>query len=61
MNKHYIYKDYAGFESSIINLKPLVSIIIPTLNRYDVLNDLLQDLEKQTYSNFKVTGGCPGS
>ena len=34
--------------------KPLVSIILPTLNRYQILGDLLQDLERQTYSNFEL-------
>ena len=33
---------------------PLVSVIIPTLNRYVYLKDVFQDLEKQTYKNFEV-------
>ncbi len=32
-----------------------VRIIIPTYNRYDVLYDLLKDLENQTFSEFCVT------
>ncbi len=31
-----------------------VSVIIPTLNRYEYLKDGLHDLEKQTHSNFEV-------
>lgn len=31
-----------------------VSVIIPTLNRYEYLKDVLMDLEKQTYLNFDV-------
>lgn len=31
-----------------------VSVIIPTLNRYTYLKDVLADLEKQTYSKFDV-------
>ena len=31
-----------------------VSVIIPTLNRYSYLKDVLEDLEKQTYTNFEV-------
>ncbi len=33
---------------------PPVSIIIPTLNRYEYLNDVLNDLQKQTLQNFEV-------
>ena len=35
--------------------KTKVRIIIPTYNRYNVLNDLLKDLENQTFSEFRVT------
>jgi glycosyltransferase involved in cell wall biosynthesis len=31
-----------------------VSVIIPTLNRYDYLFDVLRQLEKQTFKNFEV-------
>jgi len=31
-----------------------VSVVIPTLNRYKHLKDVLADLEKQTYKNFDV-------
>ncbi len=34
--------------------KPLISVIIPTLNRYNYLDDVLKDLEKQIYTNFEV-------
>jgi glycosyltransferase involved in cell wall biosynthesis len=37
-----------------LGTKPLVSIIIPTLNRYEYLKDALSDLEKQDYQNFEV-------
>lgn len=33
---------------------PLVSIVIPTLNRYEYLKDVLSDLEMQEYKNFEV-------
>ncbi len=39
------------------NLKfenPLVSVIIPTLNRYQYLIDVMKDLDKQSYKNFEV-------
>lgn len=51
---HCSYPDYEAFESQLLHEKPLVSIIIPTLNRYIYLKDVLQDLEKQTYKNFEV-------
>ncbi len=34
--------------------EPRVSVIIPTLNRYEYLKDVLADLEKQTYKNFDL-------
>jgi Predicted glycosyltransferases len=34
--------------------RPLISVVIPTLNRYNYLEDILSDLEKQTYRNFEV-------
>ena len=32
----------------------MVSVVIPTLNRYPYLKDALQDLEQQIYTNFEV-------
>ncbi len=37
-----------------IATEPGISVIIPTLNRYEYLKDVLADLEKQTYKNFDV-------
>jgi glycosyltransferase involved in cell wall biosynthesis len=48
------YPDYELFESNLINQNPLISVIIPTLNRYQYLKDVMLDLEKQTYKNFEV-------
>lgn len=45
---------YEEFRSALVASQPLVSIIIPTLNRYDYLKDVLSDLKKQTYKNFEV-------
>ncbi len=47
-------KEYACFESDLIKSNPFVSVIIPTLNRYNYLADALTDLEKQNHSNFEV-------
>ena len=46
-----IEEDLFGSE---LNAAPRVSVIIPTLNRYEYLKDVLSDLEKQTYKNFDV-------
>lgn len=53
--KHYFqYPSYHRFESQLLLQKPLISVIIPTLNRYDYLKDVFKDLENQTYKNFEV-------
>jgi glycosyltransferase involved in cell wall biosynthesis len=48
------YSDYNDFNSQLVNSNPLVSVVIPTLNRYQYLKDVFLDLEKQTYKNFEV-------
>lgn len=48
------YEEYETFQSSLVASKPFVSVIIPTLNRYQYLKDVLRDLENQTYKNFEV-------
>jgi cellulose synthase/poly-beta-1,6-N-acetylglucosamine synthase-like glycosyltransferase len=45
---------WSSFKSELIKSKPKVSVIIPTLNRYIYLKDVLEDLEKQEYENFDV-------
>jgi len=45
---------WRNYDSSLVKEKPMVSVIIPTLNRYKYLKDVLEDLEKQEYSNFEV-------
>ena len=56
---HYLktpiqYPKWNEFQSTIISENPLISIVIPTLNRYKYLKDVLEDLEKQDYKNFEV-------
>ena len=46
--------DYKDFKSSLLAQHLKVSVVIPTLNRYDYLKDVLQDLEQQDYSHFEV-------
>ena len=48
------YKGWTHFESSLITEQKLVTVVIPTLNRYPYLKEVLLDLEKQDYKNFKV-------
>jgi len=46
--------DYDTFESDLVKENPLISVVIPTLNRYQYLKDVFKDLENQTYKNFEV-------
>lgn len=46
--------DYDCFESALVKRSPMVSVIIPTLNRYAYLKDVLSDLERQDYKVFEV-------
>lgn len=48
------YDEWENFKSSIISENPLVTVVIPTLNRYEYLRDVLMDLEQQEYKNFEV-------
>lgn len=50
----FIDANYTSFQSSLVASSPLVAVIIPTLNRYEYLADVLRDLEKQSYKNFEV-------
>ena len=53
-SKPIFYNNWNTFESSLIKENPKVSVVIPTLNRYHYLKDVLKDLEQQDYSNFEV-------
>ena len=48
------YYDWHDFKSETLQKQPLVTVVIPTLNRYEYLNDVLLDLDKQDYKNFEV-------
>ncbi|MFZ1320763.1 MAG: glycosyltransferase family A protein [Ignavibacteria bacterium] len=54
INPHLDYEGYKNYESDILKNNPKVSVIIPSLNRYQYLKDVLEDLEKQDYKNFEV-------
>jgi GT2 family glycosyltransferase len=47
-------QQYQNYNSHLLRQQPLVSVIIPTLNRYEYLKDVLADLEQQAYKNFDV-------
>ena len=53
-SKAISHASWTTFTSQLVNDKPLVSVIIPTLNRYQYLKDVLTDLEQQDYTNFEV-------
>ncbi len=46
--------DWNQIRSSLVEKAPKVSVVIPTLNRYSYLESVLQDFERQDYSNFEV-------
>ncbi len=48
------YDDFINYQSSLMRSRPFVSVVIPTLNRYEYLEKVLADLEKQNYKNFEV-------
>lgn len=48
------YENWNSFSSDLIQKNLKVSVIIPTLNRYEYLRDVLKDLEQQDYPNFEV-------
>lgn len=54
VDAHFDYPAYHNFQSKLIDDQPLVSVIIPTLNRYEFLKEVFKDLEKQTYTHFEV-------
>lgn len=45
---------YFNFQSTLLQEAPLVSVIIPTLNRQVYLKDVLADLAAQRYKNLEV-------
>ena len=50
----YQYPEFESYHCDLIEKKPFISVIIPTLNRYEYLKDVFKDLEKQTYKHFEV-------
>ncbi|WP_298236972.1 glycosyltransferase family A protein [uncultured Algibacter sp.] len=48
------YNSWKEFDSQLLKQNPKISVIIPTLNRYKYLKDVLKDLEQQDYKHFEV-------
>ncbi len=48
------YLGWENFDSQLVQRNPKVSVVIPTLNRYNYLKDVLSDFEKQDYTNFEI-------
>ena len=58
IDPHQTFRPHAealqAYDSPLLREQPLVSVIIPTLNRYAYLADVLRDLERQDYPHFEV-------
>ena len=48
------YPAWDTFVSPLLASQPKVSVVIPTLNRYAALTNVLRDLEKQDYTHMEV-------
>jgi glycosyltransferase involved in cell wall biosynthesis len=51
---YHEHKPWNNFTSKLLERAPMVSVVIPTLNRYTYLHDVLLDLENQRFKNFEV-------
>lgn len=54
INSPIRYENWEAYHPKLLDREPKVSVIIPTLNRYHYLKDILFDLEQQSYKNFEV-------
>ena len=52
--QHVAQPNLEAYDSPLVKSRPYVSVVIPTLNRYDYLKDVFRDLEQQTYTHFEV-------
>lgn len=48
------YDQWDAFKSLLLKENPKITVIIPTLNRYEYLAAVLSDLEQQDHKNFEV-------
>ena len=54
LNQPIAHQNWESFNNKFIDDNPKISVVIPTLNRYEYLKDVLSDLELQDYKNFEV-------
>lgn len=54
LNQPISQQNWQSFDYKFIDDNPKISVVIPTLNRYKYLKDVLSDLELQDYKNFEV-------
>lgn len=47
-------KEWHAFDSKLLKVSPKITVIIPTLNRYKYLFEVLSDFEKQDYKYFEI-------
>lgn len=48
------HSEFGSFHSPLIQERPFVSVVIPTLNRYKYLKDVLKDLENRLIKTSKL-------
>lgn len=53
-DSHARHSEYDSYDSSLVAKQPKVTVVIPTLNRYEYLKDAIHDLEAQTWRNFDL-------
>lgn len=54
IDKTIEHDGWKRYKSQLISENHRVSVVIPTLNRYYYLKDVLKDFEKQDYTNFEI-------
>lgn len=54
LSKEPYFYDFATYAYHSNKENPLVSVVIPTLNRYSYLQDVFKDLAEQSYKHFEV-------
>ena len=52
--KEFVHTQFNNFTYPAAMSQQKVSVVIPTLNRYTYLKDVMEDLEKQDHKNFDV-------
>lgn len=56
-----ILNNHIPSNNTLLNYNPLITVIIPTINRYDELLESLDSIRNQTYKNIEIIIGDDGS